>query len=899
MGVILSGALAWNAPTRILRRLGERAVEGPVVVFTDSRQLTTGNRYPTFVTLSPRSAMKVFLSHSTKDKDFVQQLSAAIIGAGSETWLCEIDVQEHANFVVEIEKGLQWCEVALLIWSPAAAASKWTEEEWTSVLARQVVEQKTRLGIVLLRDHPLPELLRTKNYIDARANRQEGFRRTVAWLEHRESVKRFLGLPEYRPQDFVGRAVYLQQLRTSFSGEPMVYLLHGEPGAGKSTLALQFAWDAQKDFDAVVYQTCGHRPLDAITAELVDRLPIDVKTLPPDQQRKGAKDWLRQRESLLILDDVWPNDGKIEIREFEPGPTCSVLYTSRQKSLPGLVPKQTSKVEKFTDAEAEELFHTYLVEAFTKQEVDSNRKPLLDFAARVEMLPIAVAVGASLLREMSAIPLGEAVSELRVDTLNDGAKNVNNLFAQAIDSQRERERKLLDACAVCVQEGFWLPLAADIAGLSKEDANKAAVALVNGSLLRVLDRDRRRFQLHALLRDQLGTRVGTEGLDALLERHAMAVEELFKDWRTRWRDCRECLVETISAADRWHLRGEAARAQELAYAGYSAALRVGELDIALRIMQRQDNLAENRGDEHALQSIYGWQANVLYTWGRLDDAMILHKREEALALTLGNRDQLQRSYGNQALILKDRGRLEEAMALHKKEEAICQELGNIDGLQASYCNQALLLYQWGRLDEAMTLYKKQESICLELGNRHDLATCYGNQANILHDWGRLDEALALHTQEESIYLELGDQDGLQCSYGNQALILKDMGRLEEALNLHKKEEIICVEMANKNSLATSYGNQASILRSLGRAVDALELHKKEESLYLDTGSSDGLGYCYWGWGLAARNLGDRQTETHKLQEALAIFTSLKMPRERDAVQRDLTEPTPPTNKSEP
>ena len=37
-------------------------------------------------------------------------------------------------------------------------------------------------------------------------------------------------------------------------------------------LALRFAWEAQKDFDAVIFQTCGQRPLDAITAELADAL---------------------------------------------------------------------------------------------------------------------------------------------------------------------------------------------------------------------------------------------------------------------------------------------------------------------------------------------------------------------------------------------------------------------------------------------------------------------------------------------------------------------------------------------------------------------------------------------------------------------------------------------------
>ncbi len=335
--------------------------------------------------------MKVFLSHSTKDADFVKQLAAAIIGARSEAWLCEIDVGKYENFVARIEEGLKWCDVALLVWSPDAASSKWTEEEWTSVLARQVAEQKTRLGIVMLRDHPLPELLRTKNYIDARRDQQEALRQTVAWIEQRESVKRFLGLPEYRPQDFVGRGPYLQQLRSTFSGEPMVFLLHGEPGTGKSTLALQFAWDAQKDFDAVVFQTCGQRPLDAITAELVDRLPIDVKTLAPDRQRDAARQWLRQRQSLLVLDDVWPNgDGKIEVTQLEPGPACSVLYTSRLKSLPGLTPKsRPPRWRSSPSSEADELFHTYLDPVFSQREVDKQppaaarlRRPRRDAAHR-------------------------------------------------------------------------------------------------------------------------------------------------------------------------------------------------------------------------------------------------------------------------------------------------------------------------------------------------------------------------------------------------------------------------------------------------------------------------------------------------------------------------------------
>ena len=67
----------------------------------------------------------------------------------------------------------------------------------------------------------------------------------------------------------------------------------------------------------------------------------------------------------------------------------------------------------------------------------------------------------------------------------------------------------------------------------------------------------------------------------------------------------------------------------------------------------------------------------------------------------------------------------------------------------------------------------------------------------------------------------------------------------------------------------------------------MAVHKKEEAICLELGNKSGLGYCYWNWGLLARAQGDRKTEKDKLEQALAIFTELKMPLERDAVQEEL------------
>ena len=599
-------------------------------------------------------------------------------------------------------------------------------------LARQVDEHRIRLGIVLLRDHPLPPLLRTSNYIDARRDRQSGIREVLDWLKRRQSAERLSGLkapiylPDYRPQEFVGRGAYLGQLHDALGLEPSAILVHGEPGTGKSTLGLRFAWDVQKDFDAVVFHTCGQRPLDEISSALADRLPIDTTNLPPDKKREEAMKWLRQRQSLLVLDDVWSP----EVKQLEPGPNCAVLYTSRRRSLPWLAARRCVELESFTEAETEELFHAALDPVFGAEAVTRHMPALLAFAQQVERLPIAVAVGASLLRQRSARPLHRGAPSLRVEELTDGVRDVPQLFRKAIDSQPERERNLLAACAICLQEGFWLPLAGRMAGLGQEEWEDAADALVNVSLLRVLDLDRARFQLHALLREQARARLSAADLARLRQLHAGALDDLFQNWESDWQSCAECLEEVIPAVGFLRQCDEGRRGDWLGTWGYSLGLRIGKLDEAFRVMKEEETAVAGRDDAEA-------------------------------------KDALQRSYGNQALILKAWGRLEEALALHKKEEAIC--------------------------------------------------------------------------------LELGNKDGLQCSYGNQATILHAWGRLEEALALHKKEEAICLELGNKS----------------------------------------GLGYCYWNWGLLAREQSDKEAEKRKLEQALALFTELKMPRERDAVQAEL------------
>jgi hypothetical protein len=158
------------------------------------------------------------------------------------------------------------------------------------------------------------------------------------------------------PHDFVGRTETLEMLYLALAQDSGKALLHGEPGCGKSTLALKFAWQTQGAFDAAVFQLCGQRPVAEIVTELTTKLKLGVEKKPPEEQIAAAKAWLAERRALLVLDDIWEND----VIALAPGPPVSLLCTSRRRSLPGISPTHSLEVKSFSRGEAESIFRIYL-----------------------------------------------------------------------------------------------------------------------------------------------------------------------------------------------------------------------------------------------------------------------------------------------------------------------------------------------------------------------------------------------------------------------------------------------------------------------------------------------------------------------------------------------------------
>lgn len=732
--------------------------------------------------------IRVFLSHSSKDKPFVRELAEFLEREGEiGVWLDEREIAAGENIVGKVGEGLD-SDFVLLILSPDSVESEWVKEEWTDAFWDQTNNRKAKLAGVLYRDCRIPRLLRNKKYFDLRTNQPQGFREIRTWLltQRPGAVERVNVLPT-RPPLFVGRENELADLRRRLQRGGAVVHIAEMGGRGKTTLALEFAHRYQRDFEAVYWLPCQSGSLAAIAGELALQLGLKMEG-DLEQIVRELKNVCARKRCLLILDNVADESPG----ELIPGGAASVLITTRLHDLRFLRFHAAVPLPVFTEEQCFELFRKVIGAA----EVAGHEGECKTLFKRLGNLPIAVSVSAGLIQYDVRYTIASLARKLPAD--------VTALIGEAIKALEEAPRKLLAAMAACAPEGFRLGLAAEIAELDEGASLDALQQLISRSLAEEVSRSERRYRLHALVREAAGGAV-------FGQRHAEAIREQFRRWETNWRQCEQDLAD-LQVALEWMLRNSEeldadSLAHGLAHSGFCLTKRIGHFAEAFAVCAQMARIAEEKKDKAGLQA---WLAN-------------------------------------RAIILHGWGRLSEALALHKEQEGICLELGDKYSLQASYGNQAAVLWTWGRLEEAFALEKKREGLCLELGDKGGLQMSYGSQAQILREWGRLDDALALQEKEEEICLELGDTAGLQRSYGNQAIILRKCGRLEEALALHNKQEGIGWELGDKAS----------------------------------------LGYCYWSWGLLARAQGDSKGEREKLSAALAIFTELQMPREREFLEAEL------------
>lgn len=126
--------------------------------------------------------VKVFVSHSSKDKQFARWLSIDLANAGHRPWLDEWEIRAGDSIPTQIGLGIEDCDFVLVLLSKKSTSSHWVEREWQAKFWNEVNVNKVMVIPVLVEDCEIPILLQAKKYADFRTDYTDGLETLLASL---------------------------------------------------------------------------------------------------------------------------------------------------------------------------------------------------------------------------------------------------------------------------------------------------------------------------------------------------------------------------------------------------------------------------------------------------------------------------------------------------------------------------------------------------------------------------------------------------------------------------------------------------------------------------------------------------------------------------------------------
>ncbi|MFX0101021.1 MAG: toll/interleukin-1 receptor domain-containing protein, partial [Candidatus Hodarchaeota archaeon] len=110
----------------------------------------------------------IFLSHSSKDKDFARKLEKELSANNIQVWIDEKDIRGGQPIPSKVLEGLAKTDLFIIIISKNSNTSKWVNFELQYMFNRQMKENRTIILPVYLEDCKLPPLIEIFKYFDFR-----------------------------------------------------------------------------------------------------------------------------------------------------------------------------------------------------------------------------------------------------------------------------------------------------------------------------------------------------------------------------------------------------------------------------------------------------------------------------------------------------------------------------------------------------------------------------------------------------------------------------------------------------------------------------------------------------------------------------------------------------------
>lgn len=159
---------------------------------------------------------QIFLSHSSKDREFVNRLALDLRARGLSVWYDQWELDVGDSLFERIQGALAEASWLLIVLSPDSVESRWVREELSAIQVRQLAAKGVRVLPVLFRDCEIPLFLQSRVHADFRTSYDEGLQRLL------RAIRRQYPAP-------VSKAAEHRQLAEEFREVTLGHGYGGEP----------------------------------------------------------------------------------------------------------------------------------------------------------------------------------------------------------------------------------------------------------------------------------------------------------------------------------------------------------------------------------------------------------------------------------------------------------------------------------------------------------------------------------------------------------------------------------------------------------------------------------------------------------------------------------------------
>ena len=106
---------------------------------------------------------RVFLCHSSKDKEFVERIALQLKEARLDVWYDNWEILIGDSIIEKIQDGIERSDFLVIVLSKSSVRSKWVRKEIGAGLDKEIKRKGAFVLPLLLENCNIPPLLRDKN----------------------------------------------------------------------------------------------------------------------------------------------------------------------------------------------------------------------------------------------------------------------------------------------------------------------------------------------------------------------------------------------------------------------------------------------------------------------------------------------------------------------------------------------------------------------------------------------------------------------------------------------------------------------------------------------------------------------------------------------------------------